>query len=170
MTGPWKLKSVLIEAGVIVLCAALVTYLAIRVEPPNIEFISDHANYVAVLSALAGFFGTMLGFVIAVIIFLFGMAEVPAFAILRASRSYKSHWSIFKGALYSCFLATCLCVAALIAVWLSLTTMALNIAIISASVWVFIRLVLVVWVMKQMIDAEVRIGSQNRPSLLGKSD
>jgi len=48
--------------------------------------------------------------------------------------------------------------------------MALNIAIISASVWVFIRLVRVVWVMKHMIDAEVRIGNQKRAALSGKSD
>jgi hypothetical protein len=150
----------------IAIAAGAIAYFTYGGENPRITFIDDATNNIAILSALVGFFGTMLGFVIAVITFLFGLSETPAFAVLRASKFYNSHWAIFKGALYSCFVATCLSVACLMAAWMGIQLKLPYIAVVSASLWVIARLSRVVWVLKHMIDGEVRSGGHSRASLV----
>jgi hypothetical protein len=125
-------------------------------------FIEGGSDNIAVLSALVGFFGTMLGFVIGVVTFLFGASDNNAFRVLRASESYRAHWSIFKGALFSCFVATFLSVGAIIAAWFSILYKLHGAAVVGAGLWVFVRLIRVVWVLKHLIDGEVRLGAASR--------
>lgn len=129
------------------------------------ELAVDNAQTIAILSALVNLFGTLLGFVIAMIALLFSAIEQPSFKILRASESYRIQWAIFKGALYSCFTATVLSVIGLFAAWVSMLGVGLKCAIVAASIWVVIRLIRVVWVLKLMIEGEVRLGRELRKHL-----
>lgn len=150
------------ESLAILLFGVWVAYIMDR---EGVIFTSSAAESATILAGLTSFYGTMLGFVIAIVSFLFSSADKRDFFILRVSKSYRSHWSIFKGALYSCFLATFLSLSGLIAVWLSILHELHCVAIVAAGAWVLVRLILVVWAVKSMIDAEVRLGTQARKGI-----
>ena len=126
---------------------------------------ASQPHQMAVLSALLGFCSTLLGFVIAVVAFLFGLVEKPAFRILRASRAYREHWAIFRGALRACAAASLISLVALVwggsqglPVWLF-------VALFGSVGWLLVRMGRVVWVLEKMMDAEIRLGANSRSSI-----
>jgi len=130
---------------------------------------SDRSNSLTVLAALLSLFGTMLGFIMAVIAFLFALVEKKSFTILRASRSYADHWSIFSGALSACAVATLASLCSLIAAWIDALPPWLLTLLFATTLWSVGRLARVVWVIKKMIQAEVRLGRDLRPEIGGPS-
>jgi hypothetical protein len=163
----WKRHFLIIEGTAAALVGFTVAWLARGSEPPRIAFLVAPSDTIAVMAALAGTFGTLLGFAIAVIAFLFSVSGNPAFGLLRASKSYGVQWAIFKSALYACFVATAASVTGICAAWCSLLSKWHEVLIVLSSVWALLRLARVVWVMKHMIDAEVRLGCLSRKDYAG---
>jgi hypothetical protein len=130
---------------------------------------NNRSDNLTVFSALLSLFGTTLGFIIAVIAFLFGLVDKKAFNILRASRSYTDHWAIFSGALNACAAATLASLCGLIAAWIEALAPWLLALVLATTIWSVGRLARVVWVIKKMIQAEVRLGIEVRSDLAGPS-
>lgn len=125
----------------------------------SLERSSDN---LAVAAALVSLFGTLLGFIIAAITFLFGIVDKEAFKILRASFSYRDHWRIFKSCLNACALATLLSVVALVCFWIKVLPLVVLVVAFAAVILSVARIGRVVWVIGHMIDAEVRLGNETR--------
>jgi hypothetical protein len=129
--------------------------------------VSFRSNNITVLTALLSLFGTLLGFIIAVVAFLFSLVDKKAFNIFRASRSYADHWSIFNSALNACAAATLASLCGLIAACIDALAPWLVTLILSTTLWSIGRFARVVWVIKKMIQAEVRLGMGMRPEVTG---
>lgn len=167
MIRMWRRQFLAIEGAALAVFGIAIAWLAHRSEPPRIAFSTETSDAIAVMAALAGTFGTLLGFAIAVIVFLFSVIGNPAFAVLRASSSYGVQWAIFKGALYACFVAAAFSITGLCAAWCSLLSTWHEVLIVLSSAWAVLRLARVVWVVKHMIDAEVRLGAMSRKETTG---
>lgn len=126
---------------------------------------ASQPNQIAILSALLGFCSTLLGFVIAVVTFLFGLVEKPAFRILRASRAYSEHWAIFRGALRACAAASLVSLVALVWGGSQSLPVWLIVALVGSVGWLLVRMGRVVWVLEKMMDAEIRLGANSRGSI-----
>ena len=132
--------------------------------------ISGKSDNISACSALASLFGTLLGFAIATITFLFSTTGQKELIPLRASKSYEVHWQIFGGLLTSTLTATLLSVVGL---WLSLAgrlTQLHTSLLVGASIWVAFRVCRVVWVMLKLIAAEVAAGNRTRQLHLSPRD
>src|SRR5262249_18332911 len=123
------------------------------------------SDNIAVAAALIGLFGTLLGFIIAAITFLFGIVDKDAFRILRGSVSYADHWSIFKGCLRSCALTTFVALTVLLCFWVKVVPFGLLVLAFGATGLSIVRIGRVVWVIQHMINAEVRMGNATRQNL-----
>ena len=122
----------------------------------------DRSSQLSVISTFLSLSGTLLGFVIAAITFLFGIIDNHAFRIVRASRSYRDHWAIFRGAMRACAVATLSSLVGVVVVSFDATPRWLEVLLFAAILWMTIRLARVVWVIEKMIEAEVRLGANTR--------
>lgn len=123
---------------------------------------------IAILSAIAQAFASLLGFIIAAITFLFGLADRPELQRLRISHSYMAHWGIFKGALCASAFATLSGVVSLIAIaWGPLPSL-IVILLAGSGTWLTLRMARVVWALMQMINGEIAIGRHKRAQSNGQ--
>jgi hypothetical protein len=166
----WTKRPLAVEFIVVATSAISVWFIMTDGAHFSITLIDDANTSASILSGLAGFFGTMLGFVIAIVTFLLSVADNTAFVTLRASLSYSKHWAIFVGALYSCFAATSLAVSGLLVSCVGLFTSVHAIIIFAVSLWGLLRLALVLWVISKMVQGEIRIGHRSRNRLLSANE
>ena len=130
----------------------------------GLDTLARNSDNIAVVSALAQGSASILGFMIAAITFLFGIVDREQFAILRASRSYRAHWRIFKSALTASFCATTIGFASLVLLMQGALPSGMVLGIIATGLWMAIRLWRVVWALLNMIDGEIAAGWKSRSS------
>ena len=125
----------------------------------------DIGNALPAISALTSLCASLLGFMIAVIVFLLGLVEAEAFKIIRASTSYKDLWTIFKGAMISCSAASAIGLVAIIFIWFGTLPALLIWAFISSLAWLSLRIARIAWILNLIIDSEISRGKGMRKKI-----
>jgi hypothetical protein len=161
----WKRNFMIAEGGLAVAVTAGFAFWLYLYDGSQYVRLEGSGETIAILVAFMGLFGTLLGFIIATITFMFGFMDKNAFDGLRANHSYASHWAIFKGCLRSCAFATLMSFCGVVALWINAMPLALLVIIFGSTVWLIARFARVLWVMQNMIDANVRMGSATRSKL-----
>ena len=108
---------------------------------------------------------SLLGFIVAIVIFLLGSVEAKAFEILRASRPYREFWTAFKGAMIACAVSSAIGMLSIFALWLKLYSAVLLWLLLSSLVWLMLRVARIMWILHLIIDAEVARGAGTRRKL-----
>lgn len=120
-----------------------------------------------VIIGLSSLYASLLGFIIAIVIFLLGLVETKNFKALRASRSYAELWAIFKGAMLACATTSAIGVAAVFLIWFDQLPSVMVWLFASSSAWLFFRIGRIVWVLHLIIEAEIAQGERSRKKLIG---
>ena len=94
------------EAAAVVIVSMYFAVWLYRYNGARLFDVERSSDNIAVAAALVALFGTLLGFIIAAITFLFGIVDKDAFRVLRSSNSYADHWGIFQGCLRACAVST----------------------------------------------------------------
>jgi hypothetical protein len=123
---------------------------------------ADRSLEMSLASSLVSVFGTMLGFVIAAVTFLFGLVDKEPFRVVRASHSYSDHWAIFRSAMRACAAATLASLVGAITVWIGKPPLWIVALVFATTLWLIARVARVLWVIEQMIKAEIRVGANTR--------
>lgn len=158
----WRRYFLLAEGGTVILMTVFFAVWLYLRDGAKVFIHVGMADSLTVASALMGVFGSLLGFILASITFLFGIVDRESFRVLRASHSYPDHWAIFASALRACAFASLTSLCGLIAVWLGSLPLWLLVAMFATIAWSIARVARVVWVLQKMIEAEVRIGRSTR--------
>lgn len=114
------------------------------------------------VSGLSSIAAALLGFLIAIVIFLLGLVEGPTFKILRASNQYVNLWSIFKSSMISCGLSSLLGLYLMIAMWGGETSIFIVWLFLSSLIWLAMTVAKIVWVINKIIDGEIAQGAKSR--------
>lgn len=120
---------------------------------------------ISIVGTIASLCASLLGFIIAAIIFLLGLAEAQAFKIIRASKSYGDLWALFKGAMLSCSVTLAIAMISILSIWFGHMPQILVWALLSSSTWLLLRIARISWVLHLIIDAEVQRGVSTRKKI-----
>jgi hypothetical protein len=122
----------------------------------------DALPIVAAISSLAS---SLLGFILAVTVFLLGLSSTKSFAILRASTSYPEFWSVFKGGILSSATCAMIGIISIAMIWLQQYPPVLAWLLLWSTVWLGIKVARIIWVLHMVINAEVSQGQNSRKKI-----
>ncbi len=155
----WRRHFLVIE-GVVAWASALAIWWWLHWA--GIDTLVRNSDNIAIVSAFAQSYASILGFMVAAITFLFGIVDRERFAVLRASKSYAVHWQIFKGALTAAFCATSIGFGSLVLMLSGTVPGWMLLGLIGTGLWTGVRLGRVVWALLNMINGEVAAGWKSR--------
>ena len=110
----WGRHFLLLELIVSVLAGALFVWWFVRHGGQNVVDPTLDGNRAAVYGALAGIFGSLLGFVITAASIVLGLSGSERLAIIRESDHYDTLWKVFMSATRALAVATVASLAALV--------------------------------------------------------
>lgn len=126
--------------------------------------VGDQSQLVSIVSILASLYGSILGFLLAVLALLFGSIAEDKFRLLRESKPYNDLWWIFRSAIRSCAFALVISVISLAWIWFKHPSIIVLVVMFGCFVLVVLRIGGVVWILEKLMDVEIAKGRRERES------
>lgn len=157
----WKRNFLLVERLALTLAGAILAIWMLWLDKIPDQVLSSE-KALPIISGLAALFSAMLGFLLAIIVFLLGLVEAKNFKILRASSAYEDLWAIFKGATYASAFSSAVGILLILTIWFGSIPKFVVWVFLCSIAWLVLRIFRVLWVLREIIDGEVSQGAKLR--------
>lgn len=156
-------RSFLMYEGLVAIAgaAAMASILAYYENALDVENL-DKPQLLSIIAILASLYGSMLGFLLAVMTLLYGAVDQSRFMLLRKSKRYANLWGVFRSAIRSCAISLIASVLSLIWIWLKRPGVGILIITSGFFILVVVRMARVVWILEKLMDIEVARGLKER--------